>query len=92
MVYRMLTGHRGRSGGSPGGRSGRNLACSLGDRVDDVVHDAVDQIAVIALRHHADHRLGAGGADDQATDGAEPLLAGLDRLDDDAFRSGLPAL
>ena len=36
----------------------------VGQRVDDAVDDLLDQDAVVALAHDADHRLGAGGAHD----------------------------
>ena len=42
-------------------KSGRGLA----ERGDDVVDDILDQDAVVALAHHADHGLGAGGAHQQ---------------------------
>ena len=34
-------------------------------RVADLRDQRVDQRAVVGLRHHPDHRLGAGGADDE---------------------------
>ena len=37
------------------------------------------RIAIVALAHHADHRLGAGRADDQAAVAVEPLRAVDDR-------------
>ena len=52
-------------------RSGRRLRHG----VDDIVHHALDEVAVVALGHHADHRLGAGRADHQAAALAEQLLA-----------------
>ena len=46
---------------------------------DDVIDHFLDQDAVVALAHHADHRLGAGGADQQAAVAVEPFLAVDDR-------------
>jgi hypothetical protein len=47
----------------------------LPKRGDDVVDDFLDQDAVVALAHHADHGLGAGRADEQAAMAVEALLA-----------------
>src|SRR5882757_10336889 len=55
------------------------LRRSLAERADDVVDDILDQDAVVALAHHANHGLGAGGADQQAAVAVEPLLAVGDR-------------
>src|ERR1700757_2284788 len=51
--------------------SGRRLP----QRGDDVVDDFLDQDAVVALAHHADHRLGAGRAHEQPAVAIEALLA-----------------
>jgi len=56
-------------------RSGGGLT----ERRDDVIDDFLDQDAVVALAHHADHRLGAGGADQQPAMAVEALFAGDDR-------------
>src|ERR1700694_4283846 len=56
-------------------RSGRGLT----ERGDDAVDNFLDQDAVIALAHHADHRLGAGRTDQQPAVAVEPLFAGVDR-------------
>src|SRR5580704_3729617 len=59
-------------------RSGRGLA----ERGDDVIDHFLDQDAVVALTHHANHRLGARRADQQPAVAVEPLFAGDDcRLD-----------
>src|SRR5579872_3246386 len=55
--------------------SGRRLP----QRGDDVVHDVLDQGAVVAFAHHADHRFGAGGAHEEAAVAVEALLAIGDR-------------
>src|SRR5688500_9184191 len=47
-------------------------------RCDNLVDHVLDQHFVVALPHHADHRLGAGGADDQAAVAVEAALAVLD--------------
>ena len=52
--------------------------CQLGGRdlvqgVDHAIDHVFDQRAVVAFRHDADDRLGAGGADDQAAATVEPL-------------------
>ena len=52
----------------------------VGERVHDVGDDGVDELHVVALGHHPDHRLGAGGTDDEAAGLAEPRLAAVDRL------------
>src|SRR5690349_8812470 len=41
--------------------SGRGSS-GVAERGDDVVDHFLDQDAIVALAHHADHRLGAGGA------------------------------
>src|SRR6185437_10319722 len=61
---------------SPGGRGvgedGKNRVLSgrgssgVAERGDDVVDHFLDQDAIVALAHHADHRLGAGRADQKA--------------------------
>src|SRR5262249_20680965 len=50
----------------------------LGERLDDAVHDLLDEPFVIALAHHPDHRFGARGAYDQA---AVAIKARFGRLD-----------
>src|SRR6185312_12493425 len=50
------------------------------DRLADIADDAAEQLLVLALSHHADHRLGAGGPDDEPAVSAEPRIAGDDRL------------
>src|SRR5580704_12086524 len=50
------------------------------DRLADVIEDAGEQGFILALRHHPDHRLGAGITDDQPAGRAEPGLTGCDRL------------
>src|SRR3954466_12986245 len=50
----------------------------LGERIDDAVDDLLDERLVLALAHHADHRLGAGGAHDQTSMAVETLDRGLD--------------
>src|ERR1700754_2138822 len=51
-------------------------------RGHDVVDHFLDQDAVVALAHHANHRFGAGGAHQQPAMAVEPLLAVADgRLD-----------
>src|SRR5215813_14458211 len=60
-------------------RSGRG---GVTERGDDVVDHFLDQDAIVALAHHADHGLGAGGAHQQAAVAVEALLAVDDgRLD-----------
>src|SRR5215469_8909830 len=58
---------------------------SPGDALDgggDLVDDAAHHRVVLALGHHADHRLGARVADDQPAACAEPALGVRDnRLD-----------
>src|SRR5258708_38296716 len=49
------------------------------ERVADLIDDLLDQDAVVALAHHPDHRLGAGGADQQAALAVEALFAVDDR-------------
>ncbi len=44
------------------------LGRGVGERVHDVGDDVVDQPHIVALGHDADHRLGAGGPDDEAAD------------------------
>jgi len=51
----------------------------VAERVADLVDDLLDQDAVVALAHHPDHRLGAGGADQQAALAVEALFAVNDR-------------
>src|SRR3954470_4292205 len=53
--------------------------CGLAESADDIVDHFLDQDAVIALAHHADDRLGAGGADQGAAVAVEAFLAGIDR-------------
>src|SRR5215475_2112426 len=63
---------------SPGKRSGGSLA----ERRDNMVDYFLDQDAIVALAHHANDRLGAGGADQKAAMAVEPFLAVADgRLD-----------
>ena len=64
----------------------------LGERIDDAVDHLLDQHLVVALAHHADHRLGAGRADDQPAVAVEALLGHLDGRRTLAFSSGLPLL
>src|SRR3954468_19581242 len=47
----------------------------VAERGDDMVDHFLDQDAVVALAHHADHRFGAGGADQQPAMAVEALLA-----------------
>src|ERR1700736_726542 len=49
------------------------------ERVADLIDDLLDQDAVVALAHHPDHRLGAGGADQQAAVAVEAPFAVDDR-------------
>src|ERR1700739_3111616 len=58
---------------------GRSGGSRLTQRGDDIVHHFLDQDAVVALAHHADHGLGAGGAHEQAAVAVEALLAVGDR-------------
>src|SRR5260370_3109392 len=64
-------------------RASRRMAASSGRRLsergDDGVDDVLDQDAVFAFGHDADHRLGAGGADQEAAMAVESLLARGDR-------------
>src|SRR5258708_11479384 len=55
------------------------LTCHVRDRRGDLVDDRADRRAILAFGHHADHRLGAGFADQQPSVGAEPQLGGGDR-------------
>src|SRR5438874_13651219 len=52
---------------------------SLAKRGDDMIDHFLDQDAIVALAHHADHRLGARGADQQPAVAVEPLFAGVNR-------------
>src|SRR5260221_6137118 len=60
--------------------NGCDALCGRGltERGDDAVDHFLDQDAVVALAHHADHRLGAGGADQQAAMTVEPFFTGID--------------
>src|ERR1700752_5382240 len=58
---------------------GRSGGSRHAQRVDDIVHHFLDQDAVVALAHHADHGLGAGGAHEQPAVAVEALLAVGDR-------------
>src|SRR5436305_13599897 len=51
----------------------------VAERGDDVIDHFLDQDAVVALAHHANHRFGAGGADQQPVMTVEPLLAIVNR-------------
>src|ERR1700692_4133765 len=54
----------------------------VAERGDDVIDHFLDQDAVVALAHHADYRLGTGGANQEPAVAVEPVLAGDDgRLD-----------
>ena len=55
----------------------RRLGC-LAHSVDDIADDLVHEALVVAFRHHADDRLGAGWADHEAAACAQPGL-GRDR-------------
>src|SRR5665213_2994124 len=69
------------------GLDGARLVGAAGggeDRLADVVDDQGEQPFVLALRHHPDHRLGAGRADDEPSVRAQPSFAGGDRLLDPA--------
>ena len=69
--------------------SGRDV----GQRLDDAVDHLLDQHLVVALAHHADHRLGAGGADDQAAAGRRGAARRSSMAERTlAFSSGLPLL
>src|SRR3954469_5642566 len=57
----------------------------LGERIDDAVDDLLDERLVLALAHHADHRLGAGGGPDEPPMGG----GGVDRGLDDRFHLGI---
>jgi len=59
-------------------RNSVSRGCGLTERGDDVIDHFLDQIAVVALAHHPDHRLGAGGADQQPAMAVKPLFAGVD--------------
>src|SRR5271169_1575056 len=61
------------------------------DRLADIVDDIGEQCLILALRHHADHRLGARRADDEPSRRTKPGLAGGDRLLDPS-RLQRPAL
>src|SRR5882757_223558 len=62
------------------------LRCrGVAERVADLVDDLLDQDAVVALAHHPDHRLGAGGADQQAALAVEAFFA----VDDRRFHPGM---
>ena len=52
-------------------RSGGGLA----ERGNDAIDHLLDQDAIVALAHHADHGLGAGRADQQTAVAIEPFLA-----------------
>src|SRR3954468_15500627 len=58
---------------------GKKLCRRLGQRIDDSVDNFLDEHLVLALTHHADHRLGAGRADDQPALPVEPRHRALDR-------------
>ena len=51
------------AGSSPAMTSQRGLALrrGVGERVHDVGDDGIDELHVVALGHHPDHRLGARG-------------------------------
>src|SRR5665811_996050 len=51
----------------------------VAERGDDVIDHFLNQDTVVALAHHANHRLGAGGADQQPAMAVEPFFAGVDR-------------
>src|SRR5437870_1691640 len=50
----------------------------VAERGNDVVDHFLDQETIVALAHHADHRFGAGGADQQRAMAVEALLALVD--------------
>src|ERR1700678_259930 len=50
--------------------------CGVAQRGDDMIDDFLDQDAVVALAHHANHRFGSGRADQQSAMAVEPLFAG----------------
>src|SRR5882762_7810637 len=60
-------------------RLARSGGRGLAERGNDVIDHFLHQDAVVALAHHADHRLGAGRADQQPAMAVEPLFAGVDR-------------
>src|SRR3954469_333059 len=72
--------------------SRKSLRRGLPERRDDGIDDVLDQDAILALAHDADHRLGAGGADQQAAVAVEPLLAIGDRRFDIGIVERLAAL
>src|SRR3569832_630970 len=51
----------------------------LAQRGNDLIDHFLDQQAIVALAHHADHGFGAGRAHKQPAVAVEPLLAGIDR-------------
>src|ERR1700730_7751105 len=55
-------------------RSGGDVA----QGIDDAVDDFLDQHAVLAFAHDADHRLGAGGANDETAVAVEAPFRLLD--------------
>ena len=69
----------GKSGKSAPRKPARNYAAALLSASTMPSTSLLDEELVLALAHHADHRLGAGGADDQPPLPVEPLHRVLDR-------------
>ena len=62
------------------GRS--SLQRDLVQRVDDAVHDLLDQIRIVSFGGDSDHRFGAGGTHNQSPVTIQPLLGAGDRRAD----------
>src|SRR5215204_3904441 len=80
------------STGNPPGRKRGRSGGRARHRIDDVVHHLDNKVAVVALAHDPDDRLGPGRADDEPATVAEALAGRLDDVDHRLLLQGLALL